>query len=105
MMSDVPLGALLSGGVDSSTVVALMARASSKRVKTFSIGFSNQDFNDAGHARAVAQHFYTEHHDVVGEPDIQATVDHITHRMGEPIGDSSVVPTDHVRRLPREHST
>src|SRR5260370_2655854 len=96
MMSDVPLGALLSGGVDSSTVVALMARASSKRVKTFSIGFSNQDFNEAGHARAVAQHFYTEHHELVVEPDIQATVDHITRTMEEPFRDSSVLPPYHL---------
>ena len=105
MMSDVPLGALLSGGVDSSTIVALMARASSKRVKTFSIGFSSQDFNEADHARAVAKHFDTEHHELVVEPDIEGTVDHITRTMEEPFGDSSVVPTYHVCRMARQHVT
>src|SRR5215471_13435657 len=86
LVSDVPLGALLSGGVDSSTVVALMARASSKRVKTFSIGFSNQDFDEANHARAIAKRFDTEHHELVIEPDIEQTVDHITRIMEEPFG-------------------
>lgn len=105
LVSDVPLGALLSGGVDSSTVVALMARASSKRVKTFSIGFSNQDFNEAGHAHAVARHFDTEHHELVIEPDIEETVEHITGFMEEPFGDSSVVPTYHVCRMARQHVT
>ncbi len=105
LVSDVPLGALLSGGVDSSTVVALMARASSRRVKTFSIGFSNQDFNEAGHARAIARQFDTEHHELIIEPDIEETVDHITRLMEEPFGDSSVVPTYHVCRMAREHVT
>lgn len=105
LISDVPLGALLSGGVDSSTVVALMARASSKRVKTFSIGFSNQDFNETDHARAIARQFDTEHHELIIEPDIEGTVDHITHVMEEPFGDSSAVPTYHVCRLARQHVT
>ena len=105
LLSDVPLGALLSGGVDSSTVVALMARASSKRVKTFSIGFSNQDFNEAAHARAIAQRFDTEHYELVIEPDIEQTVDHITRIMEEPFGDSSAVPTYHVCRMARQHVT
>jgi asparagine synthase (glutamine-hydrolysing) len=105
LMSDVPLGALLSGGVDSSTVVALMARASSKRVKTFSIGFSNQDFDEAHHARVVARQFDTEHHELVIEPDIEDTVDKITRLMEEPFGDSSAVPTYHVCRMAREHVT
>jgi asparagine synthase (glutamine-hydrolysing) len=105
LVSDVPLGALLSGGVDSSTVVALMARASSKRVKTFSIGFSSQDFNESDHAREVARHFGTEHHELVIEPDIDETVDHISRVMEEPFGDSSVVPTYHVCRLARQHVT
>ena len=105
LVSDVPLGALLSGGVDSSTVVALMARASSKRVKTFSIGFANQDFNEADHARAIAQRFDTDHHELVIEPDIEETVDRITRTMEEPFGDSSVVPTYHVCRIAREHVT
>jgi asparagine synthase (glutamine-hydrolysing) len=105
LMSDVPLGALLSGGVDSSSVVALMARASSKRVKTFSIGFSNQDFNETDHARAIARQFDTEHHELIIEPDIEGTVDHITHVMEEPFGDSSAVPTYHVCRLARQHVT
>jgi asparagine synthase (glutamine-hydrolysing) len=105
LISDVPLGALLSGGVDSSTVVALMARASSRRVKTFSIGFSSQDFNEADHARAVARRFDTDHHELVIEPDIEETVDHITRIMEEPFGDSSAVPTYHVCRMAREHVT
>lgn len=105
LVSDVPLGALLSGGVDSSTVVALMARASSKRVKTFSIGFSSQDFDEAHHARAVAQKFDTEHHELIIEPDIEETVHHISRVMEEPFGDSSVVPTYHVCRMAREHVT
>jgi asparagine synthase (glutamine-hydrolysing) len=105
LVSDVPLGALLSGGVDSSVVVALMARASSRRVKTFSIGFSNQDFNEADHARAVARQFDTEHHELVVEPDIEQTVDRITRIMEEPFGDSSAVPTYHVCRMAREHVT
>ena len=105
LVSDVPLGALLSGGVDSSVVVALMARASSRRVKTFSIGFANQDFNEADHARAVARQFDTEHYELVIQPDIEETVDRITRIMEEPFGDSSVVPTYHVCRMAREHVT
>ncbi|HMF92361.1 MAG TPA: asparagine synthase (glutamine-hydrolyzing) [Candidatus Angelobacter sp.] len=105
LVSDVPLGALLSGGVDSSAVVALMARASSRRVKTFSIGFSSQDFNEADHARAVARQFDTEHYELVIEPDIEETVDRITRIMEEPFGDSSALPTYHVCKMAREHVT
>jgi asparagine synthase (glutamine-hydrolysing) len=105
LISDVPLGALLSGGVDSSTVVALMARFSSRKVKTFSIGFSHQDFNEADHARAVARKFGTEHHELVVEPDIEETVTKLTGLLEEPFGDSSIVPTYHVCRLARQHVT
>ena len=105
LMSDVPLGALLSGGVDSSTVVALMARASSRPVKTFSIGFSKEDFNEAKYARIVAQRFGTEHHELVVNPDINETVDKLTHLLEEPFGDSSMVPTYHVCRLARKYVT
>jgi asparagine synthase (glutamine-hydrolysing) len=105
LVSDVPLGALLSGGVDSSTVVALMARASSRRVKTFSIAFSNEDFNEAGYARLVARQFDTEHHELVVEPNIEETVHTLTRSLEEPFGDSSIVPTYHVCRLARQHVT
>src|SRR5215813_14019925 len=105
LVSDVPLGALLSGGVDSSVVVALMARASSRQVKTFSIGFSSRDFNEADHARAVARQFDTEHYELVIEPDIEETVDRVTRIMEEPFGDSSAVPTYHVCKMAREHVT
>lgn len=105
LISDVPLGALLSGGVDSSVVVALMARASSSPVKTFSIGFGKQDYNEAPYARAVAEKFGTEHHEFVVEPNVTETLDHLTRMMEEPFGDSSMIPTYHVSRIAREHVT
>lgn len=105
LISDVPLGALLSGGVDSSIVVALMARFSSRSVKTFSIGFSNEDFNETSHARAVAEKFGTDHHELYVEPNIEETVHLLTSSMEEPFGDSSMVPTYHVCRLARQHVT
>ncbi len=105
LISDVPLGALLSGGVDSSVVVALMARASSHPVKTFSISFPKQDFNEGKYARAVAEKFGTEHHEFTVEPDLEETLSHLTTMMEEPFGDSSMVPTYHVSRIARKHVT
>ena len=105
LISEVPLGALLSGGVDSSVVVALMARASERPVKTFSIGFGKQDFNEAPFARAVAEKFKTEHHELVVEPNVAETLMHLTGMMEEPFGDSSMIPTYHVSRIAREHVT
>jgi asparagine synthase (glutamine-hydrolysing) len=105
LISDVPLGALLSGGIDSSTVVALMARASSKPVKTFSIGFSHDDFNEAHFARIVAKRFGTEHHELVVEPNILETVEALSQSLEEPFGDSSMLPTYYVSCMARKHVT
>src|SRR5580700_1546014 len=105
LISDVPLGALLSGGTDSSTVVALMARAGSKPVKTFSIGFSHDDFNEAHYARIVAKHFNTEHHELVLEPNVLETVETLTTSLEEPFGDSSMLPTYYVSCMARKHVT
>src|SRR6266498_90478 len=105
LISDVPLGALLSGGTDSSTVVALMARASSKPVKTFSIGFKQADFNEAQYARLVAQHFGTEHHELILDPEVVNTIETLTSSLEEPFGDSSMLPTYYVSCLARQHVT
>src|ERR1700688_4189551 len=105
MIADGPLGALLSGGIASSTVVALMARASSKPVKTFSIGFSHDDFNEAHYARIVAKHFGTEHHEMIVEPDVLETVETLTSLLEEPFGDPSMLPTYHVSKMARTHVT
>jgi asparagine synthase (glutamine-hydrolysing) len=105
LIADVPLGALLSGGTDSSTVVALMARASSGPVKTFSIGFKQADFNEAEYARMVAQRFGTEHHELILEPDVVHTVEYLTSTLEEPFGDSSMLPTYYVSKMAREHVT
>jgi asparagine synthase (glutamine-hydrolysing) len=105
LISDVPLGALLSGGTDSSTVVALMTRASSKPVKTFSIGFQQADFNESHYARVVAKHFGTEHHELILEPDVVQTVETLTSSLEEPFGDSSMLPTYYVSCLARQHVT
>ncbi len=105
LISDVPLGGLLSGGTDSSTVVALMARASSTPVKTFSIAFANDDFNEARYARLVADRFGTDHHELVVEPNILETVETLTSSLEEPFGDSSMLPTYYVSCMARKHVT
>ena len=105
LISDVPLGALLSGGVDSSVIVALMARASSLPVKTFSIGFRAQEFNEAEHARLVAERFATDHHEMIVEPNLEETLDHLSGMMEEPFGDSSMLPTYYVCRMARQQVT
>ena len=103
LIADVPLGALLSGGTDSSTIVALMARASSRPVKTFSVGFRQADFNEAPYARLVAERFGTEHHELILEPNVVETVESLTHSLEEPFGDSSILPTYYISRLARQH--
>jgi asparagine synthase (glutamine-hydrolysing) len=105
LISDVPLGAMLSGGVDSSIVVALMARESSRPVKTFSIGFRKADFNEAEYARLVAERFGTDHHELIVDPDIDDILQHLTGMMEEPFSDSSMIPTYFVSRLARQHVT
>ncbi len=105
LISDVPLGALLSGGVDSSLVVALMARASTSPVKTFSIGFENEDFSELQYARIVAKRFGTDHHEMVVKPNLWETLQKLTGMMEEPFGDSSIVPTYHVSVMARKHVT
>lgn len=105
LIADVPLGAFLSGGTDSSTVVALMARASSGPVKTFSIGFKKDDFNEADYARIVARKFGTDHHEMILEPDVVQTVEHLTSTLEEPFGDSSMLPTYYVSQMARQHVT
>jgi asparagine synthase (glutamine-hydrolysing) len=105
LISDVPLGAFLSGGTDSSTIVALMARASSGPVKTFSIGFTKDDFNEAQYARIVARKFGTDHHEMILEPNVVETVEHLTSSLEEPFGDSSMLPTYYVSQMARQHVT
>ncbi|HEX5482640.1 MAG TPA: asparagine synthase (glutamine-hydrolyzing), partial [Terriglobia bacterium] len=105
LIAEVPLGALLSGGVDSSIVVALMARSTSSPVKTFSIGFSKRDFDEAPYARQVAERFGTEHHELMVQPDIGEALDRLTRSLEEPFGDSSMIPTYYISRLARQHVT
>lgn len=105
LISEVPLGALLSGGTDSSTIVALMARASSTPVKTFAIGFRDQEFNEAPYARMVAEKFGTDHHELIVEPDVFGTVETLTSSLEEPFGDSSMLPTYYVSQMARKHVT
>lgn len=99
MVSDVPVGAFLSGGVDSSAVVAMMTRSASQPVKTFSIGFRESSHDESAYARLVAEHLGTEHHELILEPDASAFVEDFAWHMDEPFGDSSALPTFAVSRL------
>jgi asparagine synthase (glutamine-hydrolysing) len=105
LISDVPLGAFLSGGIDSSVVVGLMSEASGARVKTFSIGFDLEEYNELPHARRVAEHFGTEHHEFVVRPDGVSILDDLIRHFDEPFADSSAIPTWYVSELARRHVT
>src|SRR5262245_2835700 len=93
MISDVPLGAFLSGGVDSSIVVSEMAAASTQPVKTFSIGFEEEEYDELPRARVIAERFGTEHHEFMVEPDAIDLVPKLVRHYGEPYADSSAIPT------------
>ncbi len=105
LMSEVPLGAFLSGGIDSSTVVALMSEESSSPVKTFSIGFEEQDFSELHHARRVAEHVGADHHEFIVRPDALEVLPTLVEHYGEPYADSSAIPTYYVARETRRHVT
>ena len=105
LVSDVPLGAFLSGGIDSSTIVAYMSRTSSGPVKTFSIGFENETYNELPYARSVAEHFGTDHHDEVLNPDIADLAERLILHQDEPFADTSVFPTYLVSKLARDSVT
>ncbi len=105
MISDVPLGGFLSGGVDSSSVVAFMAQHAPERVKTFSIGFTNKTFDETAYARLVAERYKTEHHEQIVSPDILEILDMLVEHYDEPFGDSSAVPTLYLAKMTREHVT
>jgi asparagine synthase (glutamine-hydrolysing) len=102
LVSDVPVGAFLSGGLDSSSVVAFMARRSDRPVKTFSIGFKEPGFDETSAARVVAEQFGTEHTQLILKPDVEALIQDIVWYLDEPFGDSSAIPTYMVSKLAAE---
>lgn len=103
MISDVPLGAFLSGGLDSATIVAIMAQESSQPVKTFSIGFKDDGFNELPYARLLADRYGTDHHEFIIEPDAVEVLPQLVRHYNEPFADSSMLPTYYVSKLTRKH--
>ncbi|HYL92223.1 MAG TPA: asparagine synthase (glutamine-hydrolyzing), partial [Alphaproteobacteria bacterium] len=105
LMSEVPLGAFLSGGVDSSSVVAMMSHIMKRPVTTCSIGFQDEEYNEAGFARQVAGQFHSDHHEEIVQPDAVAIMDKLVWHYDEPFADSSAVPTYYVSQIARRHVT
>ncbi|WP_296046323.1 asparagine synthase (glutamine-hydrolyzing) [uncultured Alteromonas sp.] len=105
MIADVPLGAFLSGGVDSSGVVAMMANQSESAVKTCSIGFDEKRFNETEFAQAVADQYHTEHHEFIVQDNVSDNLEHIVSFFDEPFADPSLVPTYFVSKLARQEVT
>jgi len=105
LMSEVPLGAFLSGGIDSSAIVALMAEESSEPVKTFSIGFDEQHFSELHHARRVAEYVGADHHEFIVRPDAMEILPTLVEHYGEPFADSSAIPSYYVSRETRKYVT
>ncbi|NNE66281.1 MAG: asparagine synthase (glutamine-hydrolyzing) [Pyrinomonadaceae bacterium] len=105
LISEVPLGAFLSGGVDSSAIVGMMSRISGKAVKTFSIGFNEDSFSELKYARIAAKHFNTDHHEFIVTPDLVETVDELVWHLDEPFSDPSTMPTFMVSKMARDFVT
>ena len=105
LMSEVPLGAFLSGGIDSSTVVALMARLLDQPVKTFAIGFDEAGYSELADARLVAQHLQTDHVELIVKPSALEILPHVVKQLDEPFGDSSAIPTYYVCQAARQYVT
>ena len=105
LISDVPLGAFLSGGLDSSIIVALMAETSGAPVKTFSIGFNEKRFNELPHARLIAERYQTDHTEFVVTPDVINVLPHLVWFLDEPFGDSSALPSYYVAQMARQKVT
>lgn len=103
MVSDVPVGAFLSGGLDSSVVVALMSRVAQGPVRTFSVGFRERSYNELPYARMVAARYATDHHEVIVEPHIAEVIHEIVDHFDEPFADSSAVATYYVSEVARQH--
>ena len=103
MISDVPLGAFLSGGIDSGSIVASMARQSEQPVKTFSIGFEEAEFNELPAAKLVAEKYQTEHHEILVRPDSVDLVSKLIHYFDEPFGDTAAIPTYIVSQFAAQH--
>ncbi|HDL19208.1 MAG TPA: asparagine synthase (glutamine-hydrolyzing) [Bacteroidetes bacterium] len=105
LVSDVPLGAFLSGGIDSSTIVGLMAGLMDRPVKTFSIGFEDQSYNELNYARTIAKKFNTEHTEFIIQPDAIDLVEKLVYHLDEPLGDFSIFPTYLVSKMARDYVT
>lgn len=105
LISDVPLGAFLSGGIDSSTIVCLMSEIMDRPVKTFSIGFEDPSYNELPYARAAAQHFGTEHCEALLQPDVVHLITDLLRYLDEPMADVSIFPTYLVSQLARQQVT
>lgn len=105
LISDVPLGAFLSGGVDSSSIVAMMTHVLKKPVTTCSIGFEDKDYNEAGFARQIADQFKSEHHEEMVRPSALEILDKLVWHYDEPFADSSAIPTYYVSKIARQYVT
>lgn len=105
MIADVPVGAFLSGGIDSSAVVAAMAQTSGSPVKTFSVGFDSDAYNELPHARLVAERFRTQHEEFIVRPEAVSIVPKIVRHYGEPYADASAIPTFYLAEMTRRHVT
>jgi asparagine synthase (glutamine-hydrolysing) len=105
LVSDVPLGTFLSGGLDSSTLVALTRRVHSGAIKTFSIGFEDPSYDERADARLVARRFETDHTELTVTPDVADLVPRLVHHFDEPFADASAIPTYYLSQLTRRHVT